>query len=136
PKWLAAILRREAVQINGDGETSRDYCFIENVVQANLLAATTLNPAAINQAYNIAVGQRTTLNELFRLLQDKLRQQDPGIPLMQPVYAGFRAGDVRHSWADISKAERLLGFTPTHSVSDGLKLALEWYSKNALQLRS
>lgn len=132
PKWLAAILKREPVIINGDGETSRDFCFVENVVQANLLAATTENPEAINQAYNIACGERTTLNELFALLQAGLQKLDPSIPEQQPVYQEFRAGDVRHSLADISKAKRLLGFEPTHQIRAGLETAMEWYQQNVV----
>lgn len=131
PKWIAALLRREPVQINGDGETSRDFCFIANVVQANLLAATTTNPAALNEAYNIAVGERTTLNELFALLQDGLRQLNPALPVQQPVHRDFRAGDVRHSLADISKARRLLGYEPVQRVHDGLALAMAWYCRQA-----
>ncbi|MBP9901427.1 MAG: SDR family oxidoreductase [Verrucomicrobia bacterium] len=130
PKWIAALLRREPVRINGDGETSRDFCFVANVVQANLLAATTANPEAVNQAYNIAVGERTTLNELFQLLQSGLRRRDPALPEQRPMYQDFRAGDVRHSLADISRAQRQLGYVPTQQVRDGLDLALEWYCHN------
>jgi UDP-N-acetylglucosamine/UDP-N-acetylgalactosamine 4-epimerase len=127
PKWIAALLRHEPVQINGDGETSRDFCYVENVVQANLLAATTANPAALNQAYNLAVGERTTLNELFHLLQEGLRKLDPMLPEQRPVYRDFRAGDVRHSLADIGKARRLLGYEPAWRVREGLAMAMEWY---------
>ncbi len=127
PKWIAALLQRETVVINGDGETSRDFCFVENVVQANLLAATTDNSEAINQAYNIAVGKCTTLNELFALLQNGLRQRDASLPEQKPQHQAFRAGDVRHSLADISKAKKLLGYDPTHPVGEGLRLALDWY---------
>ena len=130
PKWIASLLRHEPVQINGDGETSRDFCFVENVVQANLLAATTTNPAALNQAYNIAAGDRTTLNELFQLLQHGLRKLDSSLPEQKPVYADFRAGDVRHSLADISKAKRWLAYEATHRVQEGLELAMEWYCRH------
>jgi UDP-N-acetylglucosamine 4-epimerase len=130
PKWIAALLKKQPVQINGDGETSRDFCYINNVVQANLLAATTPNPAALNQAYNIAVGQRTTLNELFRHLNDGLRRRDLTLPDARPVYQEFRAGDVRHSLADISKAQELLGYAPTHQIAEGLETALDWYRQN------
>jgi len=130
PKWIAALLRRERVQINGDGETSRDFCFVENVVQANLLAATTTNPTALDQAYNIAVGERTTLNELFQFLQDGLRKLNPELPAQKPLYAGFRAGDVRHSLADIGKAKRLLGYEPAQRVHEGLASAMEWYCRH------
>jgi UDP-N-acetylglucosamine 4-epimerase len=130
PKWIAALLKREEVAINGDGETSRDFCFIDNVVQANLLAATTSNPGAVDQVYNIAVGERTTLNELFLLLQNSLRQLEPNLPEQKPVYRDFRPGDVRHSLADISKAKELLGYEPTLKIREGLDLAMEWYRRN------
>jgi UDP-N-acetylglucosamine 4-epimerase len=130
PLWIAALLRRKAVHINGDGETSRDFCFIENVVQANLLAATTTDPLAVNQVFNIAVGDQTTLNELFRLLQSGLRRHDATLPEQKPVFRDFRAGDVRHSRADIGKAQRLLGYAPAHRIQSGLDLALAWYRQN------
>ena len=132
PKWIAALIKHESVTINGDGETSRDFCFVDNVVQANLLAATTTNPAAVNQAYNIAIGERTTLNELFSLLQTSLRKLDPKLPQQKPKYQDFRAGDVRHSLADISKAQKLLGFAPQYRIGDGINIALEWYLKNVV----
>lgn len=130
PKWLDAMIRNECIQINGDGETSRDFCFVDNIVQANLLAATTPNPGATNQAYNIAVGERTTLNELFQILQDGLRKLKPSLPQQKPHYGPERAGDVRHSHADISKAKRLLGYEPALRVGEGLNLAMAWYCAN------
>ena len=130
PLWIAALLRRQPIYINGDGETSRDFCFVANVVQANLLAATTTNTGASNEAYNIALGERTTLNELFHLLQTVLRTRDASLPEQKPIYREFRPGDVRHSLADISKAQRLLGFSPTHSIRAGLDLAMDWYRSN------
>ncbi|MFN7138688.1 MAG: NAD-dependent epimerase/dehydratase family protein [Limisphaerales bacterium] len=133
PKWTDALLRRQTIYINGDGETSRDFCFIANVVQANLLAATTSNPGAVNQAYNVAIGDQTTLNELFQAIQQGLRKLDPALPEQAPVYRDFRAGDVRHSLADISKAERLLGYEPTHRIHEGMELTLDWYLKNSRQ---
>jgi UDP-N-acetylglucosamine 4-epimerase len=132
PQWIAALLRRQPVFINGDGETSRDFCHVENVVQANLLAATTPNTAALNQVFNIALGRRTTLNELFALIQNGLRRRDPALPETQPVYRDFRPGDVRHSLADITKARRLLGYEPTCNVEEGLERALDWYRQNLL----
>ncbi|MEY2466279.1 MAG: UDP-N-acetylglucosamine/UDP-N-acetylgalactosamine 4-epimerase [Verrucomicrobiota bacterium] len=132
PKWIAALLRREPVHINGTGETSRDFCFVENVVQANLLAATTENPEAVNQVYNVAVGERMTLNELFYLLQNSLRKRDATLPEQKPVYREFRAGDVLHSLADISKARRLLSYSPGKKTQDGLELAMDWYQRNAI----
>ncbi len=130
PHWIAALLRRQPVPINGDGETSRDFCFVANVVQANLLAATTGNAGAVNEVYNVALGQRTTLNELHRLLQKTLRENDASLPEQKPVYRDFRPGDVRHSLADISKARRLLGFTPSHTLQAGLAVAMDWYRRN------
>ena len=130
PKWIAALLRREPVQVNGDGETSRDFCFIANVVEANLLAATTTKAEAVNQVYNIAVGERTTLNQLFHLLKNGLQRRDPSLPVPQPVYQDFRRGDVRHSLADIGKARQLLGYAPGLRVEEALNLALEWYCRN------
>ncbi|MEO5803019.1 MAG: SDR family oxidoreductase [Verrucomicrobiota bacterium] len=132
PKWIAAILKREPVLINGDGETSRDFCFVENVVQANLLAATTTISEAINQTYNIAVGERTTLNELFSLLQSGLRKRNVSLPDQKPVYQHFRAGDVRHSLADIGKAKQLLGYDPVYRVREGLEMAMDWYKQNVV----
>ena len=127
PKWIAAMLRGETVYINGDGETARDFCFIENVVQVNLLAGLARNPAALNQAYNVAVGEQTSLNQLFALLREFLALNDPDFICGDPVYRDFRPGDVRFSRADISKAKRLLGYRPTHRVREGLERAIDWY---------
>jgi UDP-N-acetylglucosamine 4-epimerase len=132
PKWVASLLKREAVYINGDGETSRDFCFVANVVQANLLAATTTEPGASNEAYNIALGERTTLNELFGFLQTGLRERVPTLPAQKPIYRDFRPGDVRHSLADIARARQLLGYEPTHRIAEGLSLAMEWYQRNVV----
>ena len=126
PKWTAALLQGEPVYINGDGETSRDFCFVANAVQANLLAATATNPEARNQVYNVAVGDRTTLNILYALLRDNLAAHGVSASL-QPVYRDFRAGDVRHSQADIGKAQRLLGYAPTHRLAEGVAEAMPWY---------
>ncbi|NML15077.1 SDR family oxidoreductase [Azohydromonas caseinilytica] len=129
PKWSAALLRGETVFINGDGETSRDFCFIDNAVQANLLAATAEAPEARNQVYNVAVGDRTTLDALFGLLRDAL--QSHGVsPEARPTHRDFRTGDVRHSQADIAKAQRLLGYAPTHRIGDGIAQAMPWYVRN------
>ena len=126
PKWIASMINGEPVYINGDGETSRDFCFIENVRQMNLLAATSENPETTNQVYNVAVGDRTTLNMLFALLRDNLAAYGVSAAT-QPVYREFRAGDVRHSLADISKAATRLGYVPTHRIGQGLDLAMPWY---------
>src|SRR6266567_3415728 len=130
PKWIAAMMKNLPVQINGDGETSRDFCYVDNVVQMNLLAATTPNPEAVNQVYNVALNERTSLNELFAMLRERLLPHYPHLQRYKPVYEDFRAGDVRHSQADISKARRLAGYTPTHRIEQGLDHALDWYRHN------
>ena len=133
PKWVSSLLKGEMVFINGDGETSRDFSFIQNAIQANLLAATATQPA-LNQVYNMAVGDRTTLKQLFALVRDNLVPF--GVPAStEPEYRDFRAGDVRHSLADTSKAQRLLGYEPTHRIADGIQSATRWYvdHQNLLQ---
>lgn len=127
PKWVAAMLHKEDVFINGDGETSRDFCYIDNAVQANLLAATSEHPDAADQVYNVAVGDRTTLNELFFAIRDILSRDFPELADIQPIYRDFRPGDVRHSLADIGKASELLGYDPSHKISAGLAQAMAWY---------
>ncbi len=127
PKWIAAMTRNQTVQIYGDGETSRDFCYVANVVQANLLAAISDASGALDQVYNIAIGQRTTLKQLFEMLRMRLAPRYPQLENAEPKCAEFRAGDVRHSHADISKAERLLGYAATHDIERGLDEALEWY---------
>ncbi|MBI5436557.1 MAG: Vi polysaccharide biosynthesis UDP-N-acetylglucosaminuronic acid C-4 epimerase TviC [Nitrosomonadales bacterium] len=133
PKWIASMIKGEPVYINGDGETSRDFCFIDNVRQINLLAATTENPEAVNQVYNVAVGDRTTLNQLYEQLHLNLLSRYPHLKNAKPVYRDFRAGDVRHSLADISKAATLLGYQPTHRIGEGLKVAMGWYVQHLTQ---
>lgn len=128
PLWFAGILRGSDVYINGDGETSRDFCYIDNCVQANLLAACATDEAAWNQVYNVAFGQRTTLNELFALIRDEALRHNPQAGKAKAVYRDFRPGDVRHSLADIGKAERLLGYAPTDDVRTGLAKAGDWYA--------
>lgn len=127
PTWISALLRGQPVCINGDGETSRDFCFVDNCVQANLLAATTDHPPAINQVYNVALHERTSLNTLFATILAGLQKRIPGLPTTQPLYQPFRPGDVRHSLADISKAQELLGYQPTHRFAQGLEESLDWY---------
>jgi UDP-N-acetylglucosamine 4-epimerase len=127
PRWVRALIKGETVYINGSGETSRDFCFVENVIQMNLLAATTADHAAINQVYNTAVNARTTLNELYSKLHERLLPSCPHLQGHTPVHREFRAGDVLHSQADISKAGRLLGYNPSHTIDDGLDEALLWY---------
>jgi UDP-N-acetylglucosamine 4-epimerase len=151
PKWIASMITGEPVYINGDGETSRDFCYIDNTVQANLLAATVTVPpptpviasearqsmsplsSPVNQDYNFAVGDRTTLNQLYEQLHLNLLTSYPHLHDAKPVYRDFRAGDVRHSLADISKAATLLGYQPTHHISEGLKVAMVWYVRHVAQ---
>lgn len=127
PKWTASMLKGESIYINGDGETSRDFCYVANAVQANILAACS-NDAAKDQVYNVALGDRTTLNELYAALSYAL--QTLGVdPATQPHYQAFRHGDVRHSQANIEKAQLLLGYAPTHRMAEGIALTMPWYSK-------
>jgi UDP-N-acetylglucosamine 4-epimerase len=121
PRWLRALLTGDTVEVNGDGKTSRDFCYIANVVQANLLAALTDEPRAVNQVYNIAVGENTSLNRLLEILGSLLGVEP------RADHRSFRPGDVRHSLADISHARQLLGYAPTHTLATGLKDALPWY---------
>jgi len=127
PKWVASILKGEEVFINGDGETSRDFCYIENTVQMNLLAATADNSEATDQVYNVALNDRTSLNKLYQMIEDLLVQKVDGLTKRTPTYRDFRAGDVRHSLADITKAKELLGYEPSHRIGVGLEEAMDWY---------
>ncbi|WP_428604704.1 SDR family oxidoreductase [Sedimenticola sp.] len=127
PRWIEELYRGTTCRINGDGETSRDFCFVDNTVQMNLLAASAADPQAVNQVYNVAFGARTTLNELFTEIRDRLAQRHPHIAAVQPEYGEFRAGDVRHSLADISKATTLLGYAPTHDLQQGLDVTTQWF---------
>jgi UDP-N-acetylglucosamine 4-epimerase len=126
PKWIAQFIGGEPVYINGDGETSRDFCYIDNAVQANLLAATAEPADAANQVYNVAVGGRTSLNELFAYLQQVLAEN--GVQYDMPsIHRDFRPGDVRHSQADITKARQLLGYVPAFDIRAGIQVAMPWY---------
>ena len=127
PKWISSLIKNEPVFVNGDGETSRDFCYIKNVVQINLLAATSNNPEALNQIYNVAVGDRTTLNELYEDLRVILLKKYPYLDNAKPVYRDFRSGDVRDSLANIAKAKKLLGYAPQYRVGEGLRETMPWY---------
>ena len=129
PKWVAAMVTGTPVVINGDGENSRDFCYIDNALQANILAATAPEVAA-NQVYNVAVGERTSLNQLFELIRTGLERQYPHLTNLNAIHQEFRAGDIRHSQADISKAKNLLGYVPSYTINEGLDKALQWYAKN------
>jgi UDP-N-acetylglucosamine 4-epimerase len=131
PKWILGMLRREPIELYGDGETSRDFCFVENVVQANVLAAMTADRAAVNQVYNVAFNERTTLNQLYHKIKDLLTTDHPYLSDYRPAYKESRLGDVRHSQADISRAARLLGYQPTDDIREGLSKTLAWYKENA-----
>ncbi|MCC7680715.1 SDR family oxidoreductase [Janthinobacterium sp. FW305-128] len=131
PRWIAAMLDNQAVRIHGDGATSRDFCFVHNAVQANILAATRTDPAAVNQVYNVAVNARTSLTQLHATMQQMLLAVRPQHVPQAPHYGEFRAGDVRHSQADIAKASRLLGYVPTHTLAQGLRQTIAWYVAQA-----
>jgi UDP-N-acetylglucosamine 4-epimerase len=127
PKWMAAILNKEDVFINGDGETSRDFCYIDNTVQMNLLAATTDNDEATNQVYNVALNDRTSLNKLYQMIEERLIQRIQELEKKEPIYRDFRAGDVRHSQANIYKAQTLLDYQPKYTISEGMDVVVDWY---------
>ncbi len=127
PKWISDMLNKKDVFINGDGETSRDFCYVDNTVQANLLAATTDNDSAIDQVYNVALNDRTSLNTLYKMIQERLNQRSVSIEHKNPIYRDFRVGDVKHSQASINKAKKRLKYQPTHSISQGLDEAMDWY---------
>lgn len=127
PRWARALLLGDTVQINGDGETSRDFCYVDNAVQANLLAGLTDSADAVNTVYNVAAHRQTSLNQLFAAMRDELVKRFPDIAGAQAQYREFRAGDVRHSLADITRAQTRLGYAPTHDVSRGLAEAMNWY---------
>jgi UDP-N-acetylglucosamine/UDP-N-acetylgalactosamine 4-epimerase len=133
PRWVAAMLAGQPCAIHGDGETSRDFSFVANAVQANVRAALTTDAAAINQIYNIAVGERTTLNGLHAAIAQALHQLQPQLAIAPPQFGDFRAGDVRHSLADVSKARQLLGYQAAYNVQQGLAEALPWYVAQAAQ---
>ncbi|MBF0390038.1 MAG: Vi polysaccharide biosynthesis UDP-N-acetylglucosaminuronic acid C-4 epimerase TviC [Desulfamplus sp.] len=129
PLWFSSLINGKPLYINGDGKTSRDFCYIDNAVQANILAALTQNREAINQVYNVAFGEQTTLNELFFMIRELVAQKYPEVMKIEPTYRDFRKGDVRHSLADISKASNFLGYKPIFSLSKGLDQAAKWYMK-------
>jgi UDP-N-acetylglucosamine/UDP-N-acetylgalactosamine 4-epimerase len=131
PRWIGRLLNGLPCAINGDGETSRDFCYIDNVVQANLLAAMVDGAGVTDEVYNVALGGRTTLNELYRSIREALGARRPEVLELEPAYSEFRTGDVRHSQADISKAAERLGYAPTHTAREGLRQTVSWYVRNA-----
>jgi UDP-N-acetylglucosamine/UDP-N-acetylgalactosamine 4-epimerase len=130
PKWAAAIMNKEDVFVNGDGETSRDFCYIDNTVQINLLAATTDNDEATDQVYNVALNDRTSLNKLYEMIEEKLIQRVKGLEKKSPIYRDFRVGDVKHSQADIDKAQTLLKYQPEYMISEGMDETMDWYVRS------
>lgn len=132
PRWVAGLLGGEPCRIYGDGETSRDFCYIANVVQANLLAGATGDVEVTGQAYNVACGRETSLNQLFEKIRDGLAAHQPAVASAAPAYEPARQGDIRRSLADIGKARRLLGYEPTHQIDAGLQEALHWYAAQLL----
>jgi UDP-N-acetylglucosamine/UDP-N-acetylgalactosamine 4-epimerase len=136
PKWVVAILNKEDVYINGDGETSRDFCYIENTVQMNLLAATTDKEEATDQVYNVALNDRTSLNKLYQMIEERLIQRTGGLEKKEPIYQDFRAGDVRHSQANIDKAQTLLDYQPKYMISEGMDEAMDWYVGSLIKLKN
>jgi UDP-N-acetylglucosamine 4-epimerase len=127
PKWVESILNREDVFINGDGKTTRDFCYIDNTIQMNLLAATTINSQAINQIYNVALNEKTSLNDLYQIIEEGIIKRVNGLEKKQPIYRDFRAGDIRHSQACIEKAKKLLGYQPEFNIANGMDAAIDWY---------
>jgi UDP-N-acetylglucosamine 4-epimerase len=136
PMWVCAMMDNAAIRIFGDGSSTRDFCYLANVVQANLLAATAPLGTARHEVVNVAVGSRTSLNELFETLRSSLLPDFPHLRDYKPEYEDFRPGDIRHSQADISKARRLLGYVPTHTVEQGLRETLRWYRQQRARFSS
>jgi UDP-N-acetylglucosamine/UDP-N-acetylgalactosamine 4-epimerase len=130
PKWVAAILSNEEIFINGDGSTSRDFCYVDNAIQMNLLAATSDDDVSTNQVYNVALNDRTSLNQLYQMIEDRLVKRINGLEKKNPIYRDFRAGDVLHSQANIQKARELLGYDPKFKIGRGMDEAIDWYINN------
>jgi UDP-N-acetylglucosamine/UDP-N-acetylgalactosamine 4-epimerase len=130
PKFIKSLIKHEAPVIHGDGSQSRDFTYIENVIQANELAATTENPEAINTVFNVAFGENNSLNDLTHELIAALSTFDPEIARIKPVYGPERQGDIKDSLASIEKAQKLLGYLPKYNVHQGIKMAVKWYYEN------
>ena len=130
PKWVAALINNEDIFINGDGSTSRDFCYVDNAIQMNLLAATSDDEVSTNQVYNVALNDRTSLNQLYQMIEDRLDKRINGLEKKNPIYRDFRAGDVLHSQANIQKARELLGYDPKFKIGRGMDEAIDWYINN------
>ncbi len=133
PRWISNVLNNEDVHINGDGKTSRDFCYIDNTIQMNILAATSNNQAAANQIYNVALNDSTSLNNLFKIIQEGLVKRIDGLQKKDPIYREFRAGDVRHSMANIDKARLLLKYQPKFNIYDGMEETMDWYMESLIK---
>ena len=127
PKWVSEILNKKDVFINGDGETSRDFCYIDNTIQINLLAATTDNDEATDQVYNVALNDRTSLNKLYKMIEDRILDRTKGLKKKEPIHIDYREGDIRHSQANIDKAKKLLKYDPKYMISEGMDEVIDWY---------
>jgi len=130
PRWVSAIINNEKIYINGDGSTSRDFCYIDNAVQMNILAATSMNENSADQVYNVALNEQTSLNELYGMIQEKIFERIDGLSRQNPIYRDFRQGDVLHSLANINKARNLLGYDPKFKISKGMDETINWYVRN------
>lgn len=130
PRWVSAIINNEKIYINGDGSTSRDFCYIDNAVQINILAATSMNENSADQVYNVALNEQTSLNELYGMIQEKIFDRIDGLSRQNPIYRDFRQGDVLHSLANINKARNLLGYDPKFKISKGMDETINWYVRN------
>ncbi len=133
PKWVAAMMNGEKIYINGKGDTSRDFCYIGNAVEANILAAMADNPEANGQVYNVALNDQTSLNDLFVAIRKMIEKRRPEVKIKEALYRDYRAGDVRHSRADISKAKSLLGYDPLYRIDEGLDLSMDWYINDLMK---
>lgn len=132
PRWIGSFLNLKRPTINGDGKTSRDFCYIKNVIQANLLSAMTENEKALNQVYNIACGRKTSLNQLYQMIRDEISRYNPGVKSVEPIYWAFRDGDIRHSLADITRARDLLGYHPRFDIRQGMAESIPWYVNHSI----
>ncbi|HRR17333.1 MAG TPA: SDR family oxidoreductase [Bacteroidales bacterium] len=131
PKFILQLMRHEQPVINGDGTISRDFTYVENVVQANHLAAVVEDREALNQVYNVACGESTTINRLYDIIREELGRHDKEVLKIGPVHGPERKGDIRHSLASIEKASKLLGYNPTHYIKEGMNKTVNWFIKNS-----
>lgn len=131
PQWINRILNNQSIYINGNGKNSRDFCYVENVIQINILSALSENKNSHNEVYNVAFNDRTSLNRLHDLINSELLKKLPNLDSNKPIYREPRAGDIMHSLADISKAEKMLNYKPEYNIEHGLNLTIDWFIKNS-----